>query len=129
MKCLMKTLLIVAVALCLAPASAFASSPFADGEVMVMAAGRVELDITMEMVDEDVDTSADVVNILELPVQEMHQEQLRNERHIRQSGEASSLQLEHGSSGKAMDDIREVQQEAEDAKRKAAEEMGQKKGQ
>lgn len=126
MKCLTRTLIIAAVAFCLAPVTALAASPFAEGEVMVMAANSVELDITMEMVDEDVDTSADVVNILELPVQEMHQEQLRNERRIRQSGEATPLQLEHGSG--AMHELVEAQQEAEDAKRKAAEEMGQKKG-
>ncbi len=102
-------------------------------EVMVMAANKsVELDVTMEMLDEDAESSADIINVIELPVQEMHQEQIRNQRRIRQDGDTSPLRQEQGSpggvQGEIMGEISEAQQEAEEAKRNASDDMGQKKG-
>lgn len=51
--------------------------------MMVLASNTVELDVTMEVIDEDMDSSSDVINIIEIPVQrlqrERHQEQLNRD--------------------------------------------------
>ncbi len=121
------------ITLTLFPAFAHAEKPFFDGEVIVMASNHLELDVTMEMLDEDDDSSADITNVIELPVQEMHRERVRNERRIRQGGDASPLQQGHGSpaaiQNDIINDIIESRQEAEEAKKGAINnEMGKKQG-
>jgi hypothetical protein len=106
-------------------------NPHAD--VIVMAASNaMELDVTMEMLDEDAQSSSDIINVIELPVQAMHQEQVRNQRRIRQDGDASPLRQEQGApnvdQSEIMGQINEIQQDSEDAKRQAYDDMGQKKG-
>lgn len=101
-------------------------------EVMVVANKSVELDVTMEMLDEDAQTSSDIIHVIELPVQEMHQERLRNQRRIREDGAASPLRQEqdsrHGQHGDLNDQIRDLQQEAEEAKHSVNDDLGQKRG-
>lgn len=104
-----------------------------NAEVMVMAANNtVDLDVTMEMLDEDAESSSDIINVIELPVQEMHQEQIKNQRRIRQDGGPSSLRQKQGSPdavrGEMMNEMIEAQQEAEEAKRNSSKDMGSKKG-
>lgn len=110
-----------------------AAKVFLSSEVMVVAANNaLELDVTMEMLDEDADSSSEIINILELPLQEMRREQLRNERRFRQSGETSPLRQGQGSANAVQGEINtqiiEAQQEAENAKRKNRNTMGQKPG-
>ncbi len=121
------------IALTLFPAFAHAENPFLDREVIVMASHHLELDVTMEMLDEDDDASSDITNVIELPVQEMHRERVRNERRIRQGGDASPLQQEQGSpaaiQNNIINEINEARQEAEEAKKGAINnEMGKKQG-
>ncbi|MEN8258403.1 MAG: hypothetical protein ABFS09_11135 [Thermodesulfobacteriota bacterium] len=121
------------IALALAPAFSHAAGPFLHGDVIIMAANSLELDVTMEMLDEDADSSSDITNVIKLPVREMHREQIRNERRIRQGGDASPLHQEEGSpatvQNEIINEIIEAQQEAEEAKRGVInDEIGQKKG-
>lgn len=55
----------------------------------------VELDITMEMLDEDAEAASDIVNVIELPLEMMQQEQLRHER-LRQTDAVGGIQQEQG---------------------------------
>jgi hypothetical protein len=104
-------------------------------------AETVELDITMEMLDEDAEAASDIVNVIELPVQLMQQEQVRNQIRIRKANEAGQTQQElnapHavqremntqiGDAQRAV--INEINNPANDAQRSANDAMGQKKGQ
>ncbi|MBU0681874.1 MAG: hypothetical protein KKD73_10690 [Proteobacteria bacterium] len=121
-----------ALLLMLAVETTLAANFPATAEVMVLANNTVELDVTMQMLDENAESSSDIINVIELPVQAMHQERLRNERRIRQDGDASPLRQEHGSpasiQGEIMNEVHDAQQDAADAKGKALDEMGQKKG-
>ncbi len=101
-------------------------------ERIVLANNTVELDITMEMLDEDADSSDDIVHVIKLPVLEMHKEQIRNRQQIRQNAEETSPRREHDNAETTQGDIRnqmiDAQQEAAEAKRNAQDEAGQKKG-
>ena len=121
------------IALTLSPAFSHAANPFLSGDVIVIAGTGLELDVTMEMLDEDDDSSSDITNVIELPVQEMRRERVRNEHRIRQGGDSSPLRQGQGSPAVVQDDIindiAEARQEAEEAKRGAINDAtGQKKG-
>lgn len=100
--------------------------------VLVMASNDVELDVTMEMLDEDAQSSADIVHVIDLPVQEMHQEQIRNQRRIRQQSNALPLRQEEGSPNAIQNEIthqiQESRQQAQDAQRHVEGDMGSRKG-
>lgn len=100
--------------------------------VLVMASNDVELDVTMEMLDEDAQSSADIVHVIDLPVQEMHQEQIRNQRRIRQQSSALPLHQEEGSPNAAQHEItqqiQESRQQAQEAQRHVEGDMGSRKG-
>ncbi len=107
--------------------------------VLVLASNDVELDVTMEMLDEDAQSSADIVHIIDLPVQEMHQEQIRNQHRIGQQSSALSLRQEEGSPNAIQNEVthqiqesrqqvQESRQQAQDAQRHAEGDMGAKKG-
>lgn len=100
--------------------------------VPVMASNDVELDVTMEMLDEDAQSSADIVNVIDLPVQEMHQEQIRNQRRIRQQSSALPLRQEEGSPNAIQNEItqqiQESRQQAQEAQRHVEGDMGSRKG-
>lgn len=121
------TVLIVALGADVALAANFPAS----SEIMAVASNSVELDVTMEMLDEDATSSSDIIHVIELPVQEMRQEQIRNERRFRQEDAASPLRQEHGSpgsdQGELTNQIIDIQQEAEEAKRNVYDDTGQQK--
>lgn len=92
----------------------------------------VELDITMEMLDEDAEAASDIVNVIELPLEMMQQEQLRNELRLRQTQEGGSIQQEQGTQHTVQSE-RSVQMDDaprldNDAPRLDNEDMGSKKG-
>ncbi len=101
-------------------------------EFMVAANNAVELDVTMEMLDENAESSSDIINVIELPVQEMRMEQIRNERQIRQDGDASPLRPEQGSQNDTQSEIQdqfhELHQGARDAQRAINKDVGQQRG-
>lgn len=106
------------------PLTTFAANTYHQGEILVLAANNVmELDITMEMVGENTESSADIINVIPLPVQAMEQERIRNERHIRQDGEASALRQQQGEAATVQNEINrqitEAAQEASEAKNSA----------
>ena len=113
--------------------TSLAANVFNPSEVMVVAANNVvELDVTMEILDEDAESSSAITNVIELPMQKMHQEQIRNQRRIHQDKDALLLRQEQDSPnailGEMSNQINEAQQEAEEAKRNAQEDMSQKRG-
>ncbi|MDR9502248.1 MAG: hypothetical protein RI601_10690 [Desulfurivibrionaceae bacterium] len=97
----------------------------APAPVMVMASNGVELDVTMEMLGEDAQSSADIVHVIELPAQEMHPEQIRNQRRIRQQSSALPLRQEEGSPNAVQN---EIPQPIHEFQRNAEGDMGSKKG-
>lgn len=111
------------VGLTLFPTLSQAANPFLSGDVIVVAGNSLELDVTMEMLDEDDDASSDITHVIEIPVEAMHRERVRNERRIRQGGDAGPLQQEQGSPATIrndiISDIIESRQEAEEAKQGA----------
>jgi hypothetical protein len=121
--------LLAALLLPLAVETASAADSPVPAEVMMLAANEVELDVTMEMLDEDADSAAAIMHVIELPSQLMQQEQLRHQR--RQEG----LGRPHdddapgaGAQEQMRNTIMENRREAEEAKRQGIDAAGPRQG-
>jgi len=57
---------------------------------LLLADASLDLDITMEVVDEDVQSSKDITNIIELPLRSQHQEMHRHQEQLGNGSEFSN---------------------------------------